>query len=162
MSEASEERVAACEANEEIAKRLGIQRTREGAWLLHGTAYRTLRMALRRAKDDERAVAAAERRAAHGARWCVPATVRAVLPLVRALYASPEGGAGCCLHIVLDDCNVEDSHVAFCEAYARKQGHDACERLAVLLRAMTRGQRWKVAQEAGDLHDPRWRTRTWS
>lgn len=149
------------ETSEELAERAGIQRTREGAWLLHGTAYRTLRMALRRAKDDERAVIAAERRAAHGARWCVPATVRAVLPLVRALYASPEGGAGCCLHIVVDDYNVEDSHVAFCEEYARRQGHDACERLAVLLRAMTRGQRSKVARLAGDIHDPRWRTRVW-
>lgn len=41
-------------------------------------------------------------------------TVAEVLPLVNAYYAKPGNSVGGNLHIVLDDCNVEDGHVEFC------------------------------------------------
>jgi hypothetical protein len=69
-------------------------------------------------------------------------TVPEVAPAVRALYA--RSGAGCCLHIVLDDGNVEDSSVDFCVRYAQEQGHLACEKLARTLRMMSRTQRLKL------------------
>jgi hypothetical protein len=66
-----------------------------------------------------------------------------VLPLVRALYERHE--AGCCLHIVLDDYNVDDGAVDFCIGYARTAGHDECLRLAETLRRMSFTQRRKLA-----------------
>src|SRR5574342_921951 len=72
-------------------------------------------------------------------------TVPDVMPLVRALYAQPLGGAGCCLHIVLDDCNVEDGCVQFCLEYAQKNGHPDCIALAELLMQMSKTQRRKLA-----------------
>jgi hypothetical protein len=88
------------------------------------------------------------RRAVHLGYEDGPVPVAAVLPLVRALYRTPEGGSGCCLHIVLDDFNVEDSHVEFCIGYARSEGHADCEALSRVLRRMTAGQRWKLAKLA--------------
>lgn len=70
-----------------------------------------------------------------------------VMPLVHALYE--RHSAGCCLHIVLDDGNLEDSSVEFCEGFAREQGHAECQRLARLLGQMTWTQRNKLyAREA--------------
>ncbi len=48
------------------------------------------------------------------------------------------GGA---LHIVLDDGNVEDDHVAWCEGYAAGQGDEEGKRLAAALRLLTEAQR---------------------
>lgn len=71
-------------------------------------------------------------------------TVPEVLPLVRDLYARPNGGAGCCLHIVIDDGNVDDDSVAHCLSLARLDGHADCERLAKLLALMSKTQRQKL------------------
>jgi hypothetical protein len=71
-------------------------------------------------------------------------TVPEVLPLARAVYAKPLGGAGCCLHIVLDEGNVDDRSVDFCLDYARRKGHDDCARLAEILRSMSKTQRLKI------------------
>jgi hypothetical protein len=71
-------------------------------------------------------------------------TVPEVIPLVRALYRSREGGAGCCLHVVLDDNNIDDAAINFCIQYARDQQHPRCLELALLLRQMTRTQRDKL------------------
>lgn len=70
-------------------------------------------------------------------------TIPQVLPLVRALYA--RHCAGCCLHILLDDGNVEDAHADFCIDYAMGEGHAECLRLAQLLRAMSKTQRRKLS-----------------
>lgn len=72
-------------------------------------------------------------------------TVPEVLPSVRALYASPGGGAGCCLHIVLDDTNVDDDCVDYCIYYATENGHEQCLALARVLRRMSKTQRLKLA-----------------
>lgn len=71
-------------------------------------------------------------------------TVPEVTPLVEALYQ--RHGAGCCLHIVLDDGNVRDSDVDFCVTYAEEQGHEDCLHLAQQLRAMSRTQRAKLGR----------------
>lgn len=69
-------------------------------------------------------------------------TVPEVAPAVRALYV--RHGAGCCLHIVLDDGNVEDHSVDFCIKYAQEEQHLECEKLARTLRMMSRTQRLKL------------------
>jgi len=71
-------------------------------------------------------------------------TVPEIAPLVRALYRSRHGGAGCCLHVVLDDGNVEDSSVEFCILYATERGHEFCTALGRALRSMSRTQRLKL------------------
>jgi hypothetical protein len=71
-------------------------------------------------------------------------TVPEALPLVRELYAQPGGGAGCCLHVVLDDGNVHDDNVRFCINEAVDLGHPRCEELARLLLRMSRTQRLKL------------------
>ena len=69
-------------------------------------------------------------------------TVPDVLPLVRAIYE--RHFAGCCLHIVTDDGNVEQHHADFCVQYARERGHEDCLRAAEMLAAMTPTQRLRV------------------
>lgn len=72
-------------------------------------------------------------------------TVPEVLPLVRELYNSPGGRAGCCLHIVLDDGNIDDDDVDFCIRWAIDQQHERCERLARILRLCSKTQRRKLS-----------------
>lgn len=67
-----------------------------------------------------------------------------VLPMVNAIYR--EHSAGCCLHNVLDDWNIEDSSVDFCAKYAAESGHAGCELLANTLRLMSRTQRAKLCK----------------
>lgn len=76
----------------------------------------------------------------------VKPTVPEVAPLVRALYARWGGGAGCCLHVVLDDGNVEDSFVDHCIESARELGHGDCLLLGYLLRDMSKTQRIKLGR----------------
>jgi hypothetical protein len=75
----------------------------------------------------------------------VKPTVPDVLPLANAVYARPGGGAGCCLHIVLDDGNIQDDHVAFCLNKARERGHLECIACAEKLLLMSKTQRKKIA-----------------
>lgn len=67
-----------------------------------------------------------------------------VLPHARAVYA--RSCTGCCLHIVLDDDNLEDRNVDFCVMWALEQNHVDCYVLAVMLRRMSRSQRGRVAR----------------
>jgi hypothetical protein len=69
-------------------------------------------------------------------------TVPDVLPLVRAIYE--RHCAGCCLHIITDDGNVEQHSADFCVECARERGHDDCLRAAELLAQMTSTQRHRV------------------
>ncbi len=72
-------------------------------------------------------------------------TVPEVLPLVQALYASEHGACGGCLHIVLDDTNIEDHHVQYCVDYARERHCQGCLALAETLLRMSQTQRKKLA-----------------
>jgi hypothetical protein len=71
-------------------------------------------------------------------------TVPMVLPIVNEL----PGGVGCCLHIVLDDHNVEDKHIVWCVEHAQKQEHKYCEILGQILLTMSKTQRLKLAKRA--------------
>jgi hypothetical protein len=69
-------------------------------------------------------------------------TVSEVMPLVRKLYE--RNAVGCCLHILLDDGNTEDSHAEFCLQEARRTGHLDCIELAGKILGMSRTQRMKL------------------
>lgn len=71
-------------------------------------------------------------------------TVPEVLPLVRGYYSkNPVGGN---LHVVLDDGNVDDSHVRFCIDQASAAGDTEGLRLGMLLLRMSRTQRKKLSR----------------
>lgn len=72
-------------------------------------------------------------------------TVPGVLPLVRAYCAKPGNGVGGSLHIVLEDQNVDDSHVEFCRKWAAERGDTEGVALAETLLRMTKTQRLKLA-----------------
>ena len=72
-------------------------------------------------------------------------TVPDVLLITNALYARPGGGAGCCLHLVLDDNNLSDGDVEYCLHLARDRGHTDCLALGLLLLQMKRAARGRVA-----------------
>lgn len=69
--------------------------------------------------------------------------------LVREVYQLPQGGAGCCLHIVLDDYNTDLDSVLFCLNWAQDRGHLLCARVARLMMAMTKTQRRELCKSAG-------------
>jgi hypothetical protein len=82
-------------------------------------------------------------------------TVPEVGPLVAAYYTFPGCGVGGCLHIVLDDGNIEDSNIHYCIECASDptfwvsqthySGHDeAGELLGRLLLLLSKTQRAKV------------------
>lgn len=60
--------------------------------------------------------------------------IRRLDVLTRAIYETPEGGTGCCLHIVLDDGNFEKEHVEWCLNHAE---HGICREVAELLLKLT-------------------------
>lgn len=74
-------------------------------------------------------------------------TVPEVIQEVEALYR--RSAVGCCLHVVLDDGNVDDSHVQFCIEQAVESGHLECEALARKLWTMTKTQRRKLGLGGG-------------
>ncbi|MDP3963705.1 MAG: hypothetical protein Q8Q39_04375 [bacterium] len=71
-------------------------------------------------------------------------TVPDVAPLVQAYYSKPGNGVGGSLHIVLDDGNIEDSHVRFCRKHAETLNDIDGIRLCDLLLQMTKTQRRKL------------------
>jgi hypothetical protein len=73
-------------------------------------------------------------------------TVPEVLPLVWDLY--DRSLDGCCLHIVLDDGNVDDASVKFCMRYAEEMVHWECLCLAETLLHMSKTQRTQLSSRA--------------
>jgi hypothetical protein len=73
-------------------------------------------------------------------------TVPDVVPLVRAYYGKPGNEAGGSLHIVLDDCNVDDADVRFCRDTAAERDDDDGVALADILLTMSKTQRLKLAR----------------
>lgn len=74
-----------------------------------------------------------------------PTTLDAI-PLTKTIYE--RSAVGCCLHILLDDQNIDDSHVIFCLEEALKNNHEDCIRLSIMLLKMSKTQRLKVANDA--------------
>lgn len=71
-------------------------------------------------------------------------TVPDVLPFIRSIYA--RNVAGCCLHVVTDDYNVDDDFVEHSIERARELGHADCLKAAEMLAAMTTTQRLKASR----------------
>lgn len=71
-------------------------------------------------------------------------TVPDVLPWVDEIYSMHR--AGCCLHIVTDDDNIDDGSVEFCIQFATEQQHEYCAAVARALRSMSRTQRTVIAR----------------
>lgn len=69
-------------------------------------------------------------------------TIPEVLPLVKKLYE--RHSAGCCLHVVLDDGNVEIDFVEFSLDVAKRNLHEECKQLAELLMSMSITQRRRI------------------
>jgi hypothetical protein len=70
------------------------------------------------------------------------------IELVRRIYARHM--AGCCMHIVTDDDNLEDSSVQFCLDCARENNCAECVELATLMLKMKRTQRFKISKSHWD------------
>lgn len=73
-------------------------------------------------------------------------TIPDVLPLAQSYYAKPGNSVGGSLHVVLEDDNVEDSHVELCRMIALEAGDEDGVRLADLLLRMSKTQRLKLAR----------------
>jgi len=71
-------------------------------------------------------------------------TLPDVAPLVHAYRALPGNAAGGNFHLVLDNKNVDDSHVQFCLDQARSAGDTAGVELGEALLEMSRTQRLKL------------------
>ena len=55
-------------------------------------------------------------------------TLRGISRLIQLLYQTQ--GSGGCLHIVLDDWNLEDDHISFCQKYILEScEHDGATQL---------------------------------
>jgi hypothetical protein len=61
-----------------------------------------------------------------------------LVPLIRAVYARENGGAGCCLHVVTDDGNY--GSVDFVWQEAVKARHSECIVAAAMMSLMTYSQ----------------------
>ncbi|MBX4215763.1 hypothetical protein KW797_02350 [Candidatus Parcubacteria bacterium] len=62
--------------------------------------------------------------------------------LVRSLYA--RSCVGCCLHVVLDDGNIEDDDVAWSRDLAIERSCQECAVIADLLAEFTDAERWAI------------------
>ncbi len=61
-----------------------------------------------------------------------------LVPLIRAVYDSPLGGAGCCLHVVTDDGNWDCAEYVL--EYARERKCPGCITAAEMMVQMTESQ----------------------
>lgn len=77
-------------------------------------------------------------------------TVPMVLNDFLAYQARPENGAWGSLHIVMEDENVRDGNVRFCEQWARDRDDDEGVRLARILQSMSRTQRLRLSRTCAE------------
>ncbi len=64
------------------------------------------------------------------------------LPFAQKVY--DRSCVGCCMHIVLDDDNVDNNHVEWSLNKARERGHEDCIKLGEILMDMSKTQRLKL------------------
>jgi hypothetical protein len=72
--------------------------------------------------------------------------------MVTAFYELPGNTCGGCLHIVLDDGNLEDHHVQWCKEYATKENDTDAMFMADVLLLYTEEEREKILSY-GDFPD---------
>lgn len=77
-----------------------------------------------------------------------PDEVRECIRLVEAYYKKPGNACGGPLHIVLDDDNVQDEHLAFCRAEAVKQEDSDGVAICDMMAKMPQRYRRIVTMEA--------------
>jgi len=65
--------------------------------------------------------------------------------LTERLRSLPYGEGGCCLHIVVEDQNLDDDSVAFCIEQAKSEGHAGCLALAMLYAALSPEERGEAS-----------------
>jgi len=61
--------------------------------------------------------------------------------LTKQVYAAPKGAVGCCLHILTDDCNINDDDVQWCLNYAKERGCQLCVETARVYLSLTKHNR---------------------
>lgn len=66
--------------------------------------------------------------------------IKNALAQYQAFWAT-EPGNMCCLHIALDDGNLEDEHVELCLNTAERNDHQECARMATVLLGLTEDER---------------------
>ena len=69
----------------------------------------------------------------------------AAVPLIVAIYGSESGGAGCCLHVALDDGNLDDGSLAW---LAEQELCDPCAECLDVLRKQSITARKKAVSRA--------------
>jgi len=79
--------------------------------------------------------------------------VRQVAAAIAAIYASNDGGAGCCLHVLTDYGNLNS--IDFCIEVAREKRHAECAKAAMLLGKLTISGRKRAIRMAQGR--PQWR-----
>ena len=74
--------------------------------------------------------------------------LKAMIPIVEVLTGLiyDQHSAGCCMHIVTDDGNIEDEHVRFCHTQAVRADHFHCAALAALLLTIPESMRNEAMQ----------------
>jgi hypothetical protein len=76
-------------------------------------------------------------------------TVPQLIEAAKAYYSMPGNGVGGSLHIVLDDDNIEDSHIQWCIDYASSKGDNEGVLLGKMLLAASYTQRRKLVNSYG-------------
>lgn len=71
-------------------------------------------------------------------------TVPKLIEECKKYYQLPNNRVGGSLHIVLDDGNIEDSHIEYCIGYAKENGDDEGVLLGQILLKATKTQRKKL------------------
>ncbi len=88
-----------------------------------------------------------------GAPCIVNEKTLAAAELVRQLYATEYGAVGGTMHVVTDDWNLEDDHVAFCVKESQNCGGPLEQKVAAAFAAMTEAERAStLALEEGWLY----------
>jgi hypothetical protein len=76
----------------------------------------------------------------------VKPTIPEIFPLVVEYTDRPKNNNGGSLHIILADQNISDSHVRWCEEYARENMDNDGVYLAEKLLLMSKTQRLKISR----------------
>lgn len=71
-------------------------------------------------------------------------TVPKLIEECKKYYKLPNNSVGGSLHIVLDDGNLEDSHIKYCIGYAKENGDSEGVLLGQILLKATKTQRKKL------------------
>jgi hypothetical protein len=75
-----------------------------------------------------------------------PSITPELIERIRCYYRMPGHAVGGSLHVVLDDGNVHDDHVAWCIEYARHEADTEGAAIGEILLRMSKTQRTKLSR----------------